>query len=146
VLAVTLGDIFLTAAQAFAALDPKHRRRAAGLLVRACDQYQQAGLSRRARACWRLARFMHRAAWNIDPRPVSPHRRPPTPRMTELADAVERLTDKLGHPPSWRELSDALSINQSTVRDLAARARLRGVVTFTDNLPRSIKAVRGPAR
>ncbi len=41
---------------------PRMYRKAAGLLVKAVAQYQYAGLGRRARAAWRYARIVHRAA------------------------------------------------------------------------------------
>lgn len=68
VLAITLGDLFLSLAQAFVELSPAAKRRdncrrAAGLLVRSAAQYQDGGLTHRAQVVWRLARFMHRAAW-----------------------------------------------------------------------------------
>lgn len=68
--AVALGDLYVSLARAFVELSPTARRRhncrrSAGLLVRAADQYQAAGLTRRARTVWRYGRFMHRAAWSV---------------------------------------------------------------------------------
>ena len=37
----------------------RHAGRSSGLLVRACDLFQTAALSRRARAAWRYARLLH---------------------------------------------------------------------------------------
>ena len=66
-LAIALGDIFADLAWCYihrtAAGGPnlRHSRTCAGLLMKAVEEYQFAGLSRRARSAWRYARLLHRA-------------------------------------------------------------------------------------
>lgn len=67
---------------------------------------------------------------------------PPSPRMLDLAQAVERITTKQGYPPSFRQLGEALGVGLPRARDLAHAARDRGVLRFTDGVPRSIHVVR----
>jgi hypothetical protein len=64
-LAIQLGDLHVALAAlhvSSARRRPRMFRKAAGLLVKACAQYQAGGLNRRAKACWRYARLVHRAA------------------------------------------------------------------------------------
>ena len=137
-LAIQLGDIYCDISQAFVRLDLRHAPRALGLLVRAQEQYLAAGLRRQADAVARYSRLLHRAAVAA-PRHTG---RPATQRMAELALAVKSLTRRNGQPPSIRELAEELGLSQGRVRDLAWAARDRGVVTFTDGVPRSIAVPR----
>jgi hypothetical protein len=59
---VRLGDIFADLAWLHLHRTPSHcrHRKACGLLVKAVDQYQLAGLGRRAESAWRYARLVHR--------------------------------------------------------------------------------------
>ncbi len=66
-LAIELGDIYADLAWLHVhKTRPRYRhrmyRKAAGLALKAADQFQVAGLGRRARAAWRYARLVHRAA------------------------------------------------------------------------------------
>jgi hypothetical protein len=38
-------------------------RKACGLCVKACERFQAAGLTRRARVVWRYSRLLHAARW-----------------------------------------------------------------------------------
>ena len=136
-LAIQLADIYFEAARCYARLGLGHIPKATGLLVKAVAEYQAAGLTRRGQIAWRYAQRLHRAA----PPYVMPDERPPTPRMLELADAVVRLTERHGRPPSWRELAAALDIGIGTVRDLADRARNRGLVVWEPGEHYTIRAV-----
>ena len=59
---VRLGDIYFDLGRLFIHKTTSHyrHRKAAGLLIKACDQYQLAGLGRRAEIAWRYARLVHR--------------------------------------------------------------------------------------
>ncbi len=68
-LAIQLGDIFFELARAWiwntglnGQPNLRRARRAAGLLVRAADQYAAAGMRWKARSAWRYARLLHNAA------------------------------------------------------------------------------------
>ena len=61
-LAVAMGEMFLSLARAHVDLR-RDRRRACGLLVKAAERFQAAGLTRRARAVWRYSRMLHAATW-----------------------------------------------------------------------------------
>lgn len=137
-LAISLGDNFRDLARAWVRLDLRHSPRALALIVKAQDRYLDAGLRRQAEALTRYARLVHRAAVAV-PRFTG---RPPTERMIELALAVKSLTRRNGRPPSTRELAKELGLSRGRVRDLARAARDRGVVTFTDGVPRSIAVPR----
>ena len=65
----------------------------------------------------------------------------PTPRIIEFCEAVKQLTAEHDRPPSWRELADALVADFGTALDLGGRARNRGLVTWTDGEPCSIRIV-----
>ena len=60
---IRLGDIYADAAWVYVhkTRERSRYRRACGLLMKAVEQYQLGGLSRRARSCWRYAQLLHRA-------------------------------------------------------------------------------------
>ncbi len=64
-----------------------------------------------------------------------------TPMMIGFCAAVVRLTAKHDRPPSWQELADALVIDFGAALDLGDRARNRGLVTWTNGEPWSIRMV-----
>lgn len=61
-LAISLGDMYLAMARAHVDLR-RDRRRACGLLVKAAERFQAAGLTGRARLVWRYSRMLHAARW-----------------------------------------------------------------------------------
>jgi hypothetical protein len=69
ILFIRLGDIFADLAWLHihkTAIGRPNLRKAGvagGLLVKACSQYQLAGLTRKARSSWRYAKLLHRARW-----------------------------------------------------------------------------------
>lgn len=71
-------------------------------------------------------------------KPLTP---PPSRRMIEFCDAVKRITAECGRPPSWRELADAMGVDFVTALDLGYFSRKRGLVTWTDGEPYSIRVV-----
>lgn len=63
VLAVQIGEVYLALARAYARLGGRNVPRAVGLVVRACEWFGLAGLTRRGQGAWRWARFAHRNQW-----------------------------------------------------------------------------------
>jgi hypothetical protein len=58
-----LGDIYLALAQAYVRIGGRNRPRAVDLVVRSCEWYGLAGMTRRGQSAWRYARMIHRARW-----------------------------------------------------------------------------------
>lgn len=65
----------------------------------------------------------------------------PTRRMRDLAISVVRLTNRHKVCPSLSELADDLGVNIPRAFSLAHQARDRGLVTFIDGRPRTIRVV-----
>jgi len=106
-------------------------------LAIAADCYRRAGMP----GMQEQAERMLREVWGCDPAG-----RRWTRRMIELATAVDGITYASGRPPSWRELAAALGVTRGTVRDIAARARARGLVTWQIGQARTVKVIAGGAR
>lgn len=150
--AIRVADCLLETGRWFARRGGRDIRKARGPLFTATLWYDMAGMSWRSRIAARLGQLVHRYEFKcagMPPvRPRLPRRhadRPPTRRMHDLAAAVERLTEELGHPPTWPDLAKALGIRKHAARELAMRARQRGLVTFTDGKARTIRVV-GPTK
>lgn len=59
-LAAQLAEVYLALARAHVRLGGRNVPRAVGLVVRACEWFGLAGLTRRGECAWRWARFAHR--------------------------------------------------------------------------------------
>ncbi len=70
----------------------------------------------------------------------------PTRRMHDLARAVEKLTRSEGYPPTLREVAAAIGVNTPRAHQLAHRARERGLLTFRDGSPRTLRVVEDSGR
>lgn len=67
--------------------------------------------------------------------------RPLSPRMTQLVEAVVRLTAKHGYPPTVRELAEEINAAPGRAAALAAEAERRGRLTRTPRAHRSLRVV-----
>jgi hypothetical protein len=106
-------------------------------LAVAADRYRRAGMAGMAEQ----AETMLGDIWGCDP--VG---RRWTPRMVELALAVEKITLARGRPPSWSELARALGVTLTTTRDRAGEARARGLVTWRPGQARTVEVIRRRSR
>jgi hypothetical protein len=61
-LAIAMGEMYLSLARAHVDLRRDHRQ-ACGLLVKASERFQAAGLTRRAKVVWRYSRMLHAMRW-----------------------------------------------------------------------------------
>jgi hypothetical protein len=102
-------------------------------LAKAADRYRKAGMGGMAAEAERLLGEV----WSCDP--VG---RRWSPRMVELALAVDAITKRDGRPPSWQELAACLGVTTGTARDLAADARARGLVTWRPGKARTLEVNR----
>lgn len=147
--AIRAGDALLDVGRWYAKRGGKYMRMARRPLVSAAQWFTMAGMTHKAHAVVRLGQMIHRAEYALAGMPpVDDWRTPrqhadrqPTKRMHDLADAVERLTAEQGRPPSWPDIARALGIRRPAARELAMRARKRGLVTFTDGVARTIRVV-----
>ncbi len=64
-----------------------------------------------------------------------------SPRMTQLVEAVVRLTAKHGYPPTVRELAEEINAAPGRAAALAAEAERRGRLTRTPRAHRSLRVV-----
>lgn len=60
--------------------------------------------------------------------------------------AISTLTDKLGYPPTVREIADAAFISVSVAHGHLDRLRKRGIVDWEPRRPRTIHFVRRGGR
>lgn len=65
----------------------------------------------------------------------------PTPRQREALDAIERLTNAAGYPPTIREMQRALRCSTRGVHDLLVRMRLLGLVAWEPHKSRTLRVV-----
>jgi hypothetical protein len=63
VVAVSVGDMYLAIARAFAKLGPRHVPRVLSITHEACVWYRSAGLTHQAVVAWRWAQAIRRAQW-----------------------------------------------------------------------------------
>jgi len=67
--------------------------------------------------------------------------RPLSPRMSQLVEAVGKLTAKNGYPPTLRELAEEMGVGHPRVVTLAAEAERRGRLARTPRVHRSLRVV-----
>ena len=65
----------------------------------------------------------------------------PSGRMLDLAKIVDRLTRSEGYAPTLREVAQELETGLTRAQHLAHAARDRGLITFKDRAPRTIRVV-----
>jgi SOS-response transcriptional repressor LexA len=66
---------------------------------------------------------------------------PPSPRMLALAQAVEKITERDGRPPTYMQLGDELNVSFTRARQLARAARDRGIIEIRDGRQRGIRVI-----